>query len=404
MSTTLNCLGWMQNQNDQNPCTVAQDVGQLCNTEYTVSLTNFQEGKYVPNATTTSGCTCSWSIYNLLSACAYCVGQSQYPSWNTWVADCGSNASSISRLGLRTSQGIPFWAATNPSIWDNATFNVVQAADIAAAAHPDVTGGPLPTSTSTTTSSSAPSISVGPIVGGVIGAITLLVIGALTTCWAVRRHRRQGTHTTPIGVPSFNASQPIIVPVPSIRHQAGVQPFPYGYTYRPVSPLASPAHSTTRLTATSPLASPVSSGFSSQGNSASLPVTDAADIITPFLARSSTRHRNRSNAPRPTSKAAEVRSERATSPSGRRLRLNPPPYSAFVAPESSGTTMPGAQNVSTKKHKRRNGSGSDALGAFKDVDNGECDHCPYRFANGAESDARCNVGQGNSGERGERSE
>ncbi|KAF8125698.1 hypothetical protein EV363DRAFT_1349923 [Boletus edulis] len=125
----------MQNQNDQNPCTVAQDVGQLCNTEYTVSLTDFQEDKYVPNATMASGCTCSWSIYNLLSACAYCVGQSQYPSWNTWVADCGSNASSTSYLpsGLRTSQGIPFWAATNPSTWDNATFNVVQAADIAAA-------------------------------------------------------------------------------------------------------------------------------------------------------------------------------------------------------------------------------------------------------------------------------
>ena len=31
MTTTTNCLGWMQNQNDQSPCTTAQEVGQLCN-------------------------------------------------------------------------------------------------------------------------------------------------------------------------------------------------------------------------------------------------------------------------------------------------------------------------------------------------------------------------------------
>lgn len=33
MTTTLNCFGWMQSQADQNPCTIAQEVGQLCNAQ-----------------------------------------------------------------------------------------------------------------------------------------------------------------------------------------------------------------------------------------------------------------------------------------------------------------------------------------------------------------------------------
>jgi len=352
-------LGWMQNQNDQSPFTTAQEVGQLCSSGYTVSVTNFSESNYVPNATTANGCTCSWSIYNLLSACSYCVGKDQYTSWNTWITNCGSYTSNTSYLpsGLTISQGIPFWAATNPSTWDSAVFNVTEAADIAAAAHPDVTGGPVPTSTTTT--SSASGVSVGSIVGGVLGGIAIIVAGGLIIFCAVRRRRRQRMHTTSIDVPSFNASQPIITPVPSNRNQITVQPSPFGYTYGshgPVSPyLTLPVHSTTNLAAMSPLVSPDPSGFTSHGRGAAFPLADAADMIAPFLARS--------YASPPTGKAAEAVSERVMAPPGQRARLNPPPYSASADPGSSSvaaTTTTWARKVSVKKKKKRNGSVSGA--------------------------------------------
>ncbi|KAF9221273.1 hypothetical protein BS17DRAFT_271942 [Gyrodon lividus] len=89
-----NCSAWMESQEGQSPYTTAQLVGQLCNSGYTVSSTNFQENQYIPNNTTANACTCSWASYNLLSACAVCAGQVQLTSWSTWIANCGSFVSS----------------------------------------------------------------------------------------------------------------------------------------------------------------------------------------------------------------------------------------------------------------------------------------------------------------------
>ncbi|KAN0101183.1 hypothetical protein V8E55_001167 [Tylopilus felleus] len=344
MSTALNCLSWMQNQNDQSPCTTAQEVGQLCNAGYTVSLTDFQESNYVPNATTTNDCTCSWSIYNLMSACSYCVGQLQYTSWNTWISDCTPNTSYLPS-GLKLSQGIPYWAVTNPSTWENAVFNVDQAADIAAAAHPYVTGGPLPTSTSTVAPSSASRVSVGAIVAGVIGVLALIIAGGVISLCAVRRYRRQRTHAKSVGDPSFNAPQPITVPVPSIRSGNPAKPHLYG----PVSRIASP------------LTSPVSSVFSSHTHGVTRPLSDTADVVSPFLATSSAHRTNpsKTSTSMATGKAAEALSEPPRASAGQRTRLNPPPYSPSVEPvigESTGAATTPAQNVSTKTEKKRNGS------------------------------------------------
>ncbi|KAF8549247.1 hypothetical protein OG21DRAFT_1515416 [Imleria badia] len=360
MTTTLNCSVWMQNQNGQNPCMIAAQVGQLCNAHYTVSQTNFQESNYVPSATMINGCTCSWSIYNLLSACSFCVGQDQYIGWFTWITNCGSNASNTSYLpsGLELPQGIPFWAATNPSTWENAVFNLTQAAYLAAAALPAVTGGP---STSTMTDSCVSSVSVGAIVGGVLGAITFIVIGGLIVFWAVRRYRRQRTHTTSIGPSGPNASQPVTIPAPSIRNRTTVQPSRFWHTRGSPGPIShrvtSSVHSTTSLAATSLLASPISPGFSSNGHNVAQPLTDAADMISPFFAMSSTRQANRSNTSLPTSKAAEALSERLVTPPGQRARLNPPAYSpASAEPGSSWAASAGAERVLKKKQTKQNGS------------------------------------------------
>ncbi|KAH0838821.1 hypothetical protein J3R83DRAFT_7225 [Lanmaoa asiatica] len=236
------------------------------------------------------------------------------------------------------------------STWENAVFNVAQAADIAGENKPDVTSEPLPTST--TTASSPSGVSVGAIVGGVIGGAIIIIIGGLFIFW-VRRRRRQRTHTPTTGGPSFNPSQSVTVPL--IWNRTPAQPSP-----APITPyLTSPVHSTTSLALTS-LVSPVSPGFSSSGHSAAPPITDAADMIAPFLATSSRHQSSRSNTSPPTSKAAEALSERVTSPPGQRARLNPPSYSASVEPGSSGAAITWSRRPSTKKHRKQEGSVSGA--------------------------------------------
>lgn len=268
------------------------------------------------------------------------------------------------------------------STWENAVFNLTQAADIAGESsylqlcanstdheftsllldYPDVTGGPLPTSTSSTAAaSSASSVSVGAIVGGVIGAIAIIIIGGLIVFWAMRRRRRQRAHTTPAGVSSYNDYQPVTMLGPSIRNLNPVHPSTFWNTSGspgPISPRITPSvRSATSIAATSLLVSPISSGFSSHGQNMAQPLTDAADMISPFLAMSPTRQMDRSNTSPPTSKAAEALSERAMAASAQRGRLNPPPYSAAsVEPGSSEGASTGAERTSKKKEKKRNGS------------------------------------------------
>ena len=230
-------------------------------------------------------------------------------------------------------------------------------------AKPDVTGGPLPTSTTTTSSGS--SVSVGAIVGGVIGGVVVIIIGVLIIFWAVRRHRRRRTHTTPMGSPSFNASQPVTMSMPLTGNRTTVQPSPPGYAYGPNGRVSSyltssPTHSATSLSLTSPLASPLSPGFSTSGHGAVFPITDAADMISPFLSTSLGNRTNRSNKSPPTGKAAEALSERVMAPPGQRTRLNPPPYSAPAEPGSFGETTTWSRRISIKKQKKRNGSESGA--------------------------------------------
>ena len=189
------------------------------------------------------------------------------------------------------------------------------------------------------------------IVGLVIGGIAIIIIGGLFIFCALYRRRRQRTRTAPTAVPSFNASQSVVVP--SIRNQT---PVPFGYARAspaPISPyLTSPVHSTTSLPTS--LISPISSGFSSHGHNV-LPVNDAADMISPFLIPSSSRQANGTNASSPTGKAAEALSERVMTPPGQRARLNPPPYSPSVEPGSSGsaTTTTWERRLSKKQKKRK---------------------------------------------------
>ncbi|KAG9310414.1 hypothetical protein JVU11DRAFT_9553 [Chiua virens] len=347
MSTTQNCPSQMQNQRGQLPCDIAQGVGHLCNQTYTVSLVNFQESTYIPNDTSTNGCTCSWSMYNLISGCSSCLGQSQYPSWNNWIANCGNNASTTSYLpsGYNVSGGIPFWAATNPSSWTNGVFNTTQVSNIVGEGKPDLYGGPLPSSaTSTPTASPSSSVPVGAIIGGVTGGVAAVVFGALFVFLVRRRHKK--TPATSVSLPSFTVRTP--------------QPAFFENAYSNSLYLTSPVHSTTSLPPTS-LASPISSGFSS--NEHRMAIMDAADIITPFLATSSMPRKNRSNTSLPMGQVANTVSEGRMTPPAQRVRINPPSYSDSVESvncPSEGATTTQARRSSRNTHNKQKSSMSGA--------------------------------------------
>ncbi|KAH7884086.1 hypothetical protein F5I97DRAFT_1650331 [Phlebopus sp. FC_14] len=210
--SNISCSSWMQSQQGLSPCATAEMVGQACVADYAVLTTNFQESQYIPNTTTANPCTCSWASYNLLSACASCLGQEQLASWSTWAASCGSYVSSStyfpydSGYRLPTGKTIPYFSGTNPQTWTNGTFNPTQASTIGSGA--DLTGAPVSSATPSTSSSS--NTSVGAIAGGVIGgvAVLLILVGFIFFVLYLRRRRLSAFssgHLEPL-TPSYHFS------------------------------------------------------------------------------------------------------------------------------------------------------------------------------------------------------
>ncbi|KIJ60550.1 hypothetical protein HYDPIDRAFT_170166 [Hydnomerulius pinastri MD-312] len=376
----------LNNQEGQPPCVTAQEVGQLCQSSYVVSTTNFQESQYIPTSTTANECTCSWASYNLMSACALCSGeqQQQLASWSTWVANCGSNVpTSYLPIGyiLPPGESIPFWAGTNASTWPNGIFDPTTALtkggggnytqfviDLFAKSHlslvsPDLTGIPA----SSTTASSSSKTSVGAIVGGVVGGVAILciLVGFVFFVKCLRRRRASKQRIGVSDTTTINGAQFVTMPTTQGRSTSGIiQPVPFRYpqvpnngpsTPLPMSPyLSSHGHSAASLHATS-LASPTSPGFAAAPMSP--PITDAADMISPFFATSPSSNRPQEGTL--TGKAAEAQAERVLSPPGQqRARMNPPPYSPTSSPTPPSASRSPSRRLSLKQHFKRKGSES----------------------------------------------
>ncbi|KAI5989462.1 hypothetical protein EDC04DRAFT_1405946 [Pisolithus marmoratus] len=193
--SNVSCDSYLTSQSGLSPCCAAQMVDQSCGQNYTIWTTNFQESLYIPNATTATYSTCSWASYNLLSACAVCLGQSTWASWATYSAGCGSYVSSTTYYPwdqgcrLPPNEGIPYFTATNPNYWPDGTFNADEAAMNGSAVAPDITGAPLQPSPSATSTSSSKSSS-GAIIGGVVGGLAVIGLACFTLCCFIRRRRR----------------------------------------------------------------------------------------------------------------------------------------------------------------------------------------------------------------------
>lgn len=321
-SVSVQCASYFTSQSGLDPCCAAQMVDQSCGLSYTISAksnSTFKESLYIPNATTASYTTCSWASYNLLSACAICTQQSTWASWATYSASCGNYVSSTTYYPwdqgcrLPENEKIPFFAATNPIYWTNGTFNENEAAVNGSSGTPDVTGQPLASSSPSATSTSSSSSS-GAIIGGIVGALAVFGLAGFILWYIVRRRRHQAR----LQPASQQSSSSPPLPHPSMA-QTVTSP------YKVTSTLSSQEFPNASQHFASPMSPMITSPLSA-------PITDAADMISPFFSPI--------RSVPTTTKSAEALVGRNESPPPRRGRMNPPPYSPTAPAGSSSSSSP----------------------------------------------------------------
>ncbi|KAF9073491.1 hypothetical protein BDP27DRAFT_1416980 [Rhodocollybia butyracea] len=189
-TTCVSGFSWANDASNNSPCLVAAAVVGAClNADYNVPPLMASNHYNVPGdpGQPADVCTCSWAAYNLFSACTACQGlTASLLPWAGYHTNC--NGSLLSNTTYYPSDvvtldntSIPFYATTNPVLWQNAIFSVSQAQNISEQGHPDVYGAPITTSTPSEHKSNA-----GAIGGGVAGGVVVL-IGAVVAWWILRK-------------------------------------------------------------------------------------------------------------------------------------------------------------------------------------------------------------------------
>ncbi|KAJ7058722.1 hypothetical protein C8F01DRAFT_1302670 [Mycena amicta] len=200
---------WADNSIGATPCLLAAYVWGACFTG-TWDVPALTEGNQYtnPNATTANLCTCSWAAYNLLSACTSCQGiDSGVQTWAGYTTDCQNYLTNVyfpSNIELPANILIPYWAGTNASTWDSGKFNVPQAQLVAglrqytpprlvfSLTFPQINPTTLLPASLPPAPSTKSKTPIGPIVGGVIGGVCVLLIGGLIAFCYMRRSSHQG--------------------------------------------------------------------------------------------------------------------------------------------------------------------------------------------------------------------
>ncbi|TFK71697.1 hypothetical protein BDN72DRAFT_856009 [Pluteus cervinus] len=179
---------WMQNGLQQSPCLVAAfSLGACTNGNWNVPALPNGTKYDSPNATTANPCSCSWTSYNLLSACALCQNQpGGYDTWSAYVLQCPSidrtnNTYWPSSIAFPSAAAIPFYASQNPLDWPNSRFDLNTAHSIANEGHADLTGQ--------APSSPQKSSNIGPIIGGVVGGVVIIILAVLGI-WLYNKRKR----------------------------------------------------------------------------------------------------------------------------------------------------------------------------------------------------------------------
>ncbi|KJA21933.1 hypothetical protein HYPSUDRAFT_41541 [Hypholoma sublateritium FD-334 SS-4] len=332
-------FAWTQNSKGASPCQVAASVDALCNNgNWVIGALNSSVMYANPSPVngTASICTCSWASYNLLSACIACQGfPEQTAQWTVYSFGCAGLESTTffpANVTLPSSVAIPAWAQKNPTQWTDETFNTAEAKNISAEGIPDfVSGAP-----STTHKKS----NVGPIVGGVLGGLIVLVGAAIVAFWMIRRHRKVNHGVSaPMHIrPEHHARNMSEMSAASMLKLPEVG----GYTQMPPTP-ASPTMTSsmlslnyfTRRSVASP--PPVSIRQTTPG--------PREDVIEPYSLPPTVdnfdRDRKRAHGPQPIygnpSDPPPMRVDSTRPQTPTRGRFNPPPY----VPSSPGSSSTG---------------------------------------------------------------
>lgn len=377
-----------------------------CGYTYGAISSSSSEESFIPAGSNVTPCTCCWASYNLFSACISCSPNSpSFVSWNTWTENCGNMTSTTtyfpwdSGFRIPSNTTIPYYASTNPSNYSNGIFDENFASNLGGQGKPDLTGSPLP-STSSVSSSSSSTASAGAIAGGVIGGIVLLLLFCGFFLFIICRKRKRAAHfpskmtpstwngshfavatkdmnrapLAPSGYPQTSAQMSTSPYAIYSNHTHGVPSTTSLHSVRITSP-TSPGHATMPLSPISPSVAPIL-----------LPINDAADVITPFLA---TQPSSRPATPdrKGAQGSAEPTTERCTSPQTQRSRMNPPPYSP-TSPTSSSHVRTGSSSsrrFSFRRHMAKE-SGSGPSTTINSVTSQRRTHAPkMRSAGSAES-------------------
>ncbi|KAJ6509082.1 hypothetical protein DFH09DRAFT_274725 [Mycena vulgaris] len=356
---------WADNSHDLSPCSVASEVWGSCfSSVWNVPPLPQGQSYAKPDTDTTNLCTCSWAAYNLLGACTACQGfEPALPTWAAYEQNCGGYLTETyfpSNVTLPVGTAIPFWAAKNPQDWNDGRFNSAQAKSIALENHPDLIQ-------SQSTGSNKSKTSIGPIVGGVVGGLAVLAIGAGIAFWFIRKRNRDRAQaardhgTRPyFSRPQIHGRSMSDISGKSILLQQSMSAAP---SHRPGTVYTTG----TMHTHTGSVHSlSYGSGYASPPRVMSPPpaiqLISREDVIEPFTLRptsppasmtrkgsETTMRTTYNNQEVPGSPPPVMMHDHSSPESSQRVRLNPPAYSPYPSPASSPEPTDPAPQSSTPR-------------------------------------------------------
>ncbi|KAI6137130.1 hypothetical protein F5141DRAFT_1079021 [Pisolithus sp. B1] len=194
--------GWMNNQENNNPCLLVAYVIAACvGDSWTQPVLPSGYNYDPPNGSTSTPCYCSWSCYNLMMACTFCQGSNDTGELLTWpyfIQNCSTSYTDVyfpSGYTLLANQSIPYWATIDPTTWQGQIWNYQQAYQY----YQEVPSVSAVSTGSAVSSGSTGSHSsdLGAIVGGTVGGAALLLLLALGI-YICKRRRYHRVRTTPV--------------------------------------------------------------------------------------------------------------------------------------------------------------------------------------------------------------
>jgi len=119
---------WMDNEDGQDPCVVASNIGGTCypGIEYVIGPLPQGDEYGGPSAQSDlNGCYCSTVFYSLMAACAVCQGDG-VQNWSTWSQNCPQVWIENLPNGIPSCLAVPAWAFLDVVTGDTFDQNAAQ--------------------------------------------------------------------------------------------------------------------------------------------------------------------------------------------------------------------------------------------------------------------------------------